>query len=151
MSFTHGFTHGDRVRWTTLGDDGLPLTRYGFVGGVNGNGGPVMVMLDGELKGNAVDPDQLAPVSVTTVELHFAGDDLLGDDQLRAGLVGLWEAEAESAGLDVSAVQHFGPGWRDELGRWTLAELSSGGQRYLVHAQPCPTNHCVTIIRADPA
>ena len=28
------FSHGDRVRWSTTGDDGLPLIRYGFVGGV---------------------------------------------------------------------------------------------------------------------
>ena len=27
------FSHGDRVRWETTGDDGLPLVRYGFVGG----------------------------------------------------------------------------------------------------------------------
>ena len=28
------FGLGDRVRWDTEGDDGLPLVRYGFVGGV---------------------------------------------------------------------------------------------------------------------
>lgn len=151
MSFTHGFTHGDRVRWCTLGDDGLPLVRYGFVGGVNGSGGPVTVMLDGELKGNAIDADQLEPVSVTTVELHLDGDDLLGDAQLRPALVGLWEAEAESAGLDVDTVEHFGHGWCDELGRWTLAALVSGGQRYLVHAHPSPADPEVAVIRADPA
>ena len=27
------FSHGDRVRWATTGDDGFPLVRYGFVGG----------------------------------------------------------------------------------------------------------------------
>jgi hypothetical protein len=151
MSFTNQFTHGDRVRWTTMGDDGLPLVRYGFVGGVNGNGGPVMVMLDGELKGSAVDPSQLEPVSVTTVELHLDGDDLLGDETVRPGLLGLWQAEAESAGLDLSTVQHFGPGFCDEHGRWTLAELASGGQRYVVRAQQSPTNPQVAIIRADPA
>ena len=43
------FGLGDRVRWATIGDDGLPLVRYGFVGGVAGERGPVMVMLDGEL------------------------------------------------------------------------------------------------------
>ena len=30
---------GDRVRFETTGDDGWPLIRYGFVGGVAGNGG----------------------------------------------------------------------------------------------------------------
>ena len=29
---------GDRVRFETTGDDGWPLIRYGFVGGVAGNG-----------------------------------------------------------------------------------------------------------------
>ena len=35
---------------TTTDDDGLPLVRYGFVGGVAERAGPVMVMLDGELE-----------------------------------------------------------------------------------------------------
>ena len=42
------------------GDDGLPLVRYGFVGGVAGERGPVVVMLDGELSGDVIDLDQLA-------------------------------------------------------------------------------------------
>ena len=28
------FRHGDRIRYETTGDDGFPLVRYGFVGGV---------------------------------------------------------------------------------------------------------------------
>ena len=43
------FQAGDRVRWETTGDDGLPLVRYGFVGGCNGDAARVVVMLDGEL------------------------------------------------------------------------------------------------------
>ena len=46
---------GDRVRWLTTGDDGLPLVRYGFVGAGVHNG-EVRVMLDGDLKGNTVLP-----------------------------------------------------------------------------------------------
>lgn len=145
------FTLGDRVRWLTLGDDGLPLVRYGFVGSVNGNGGPVTVMLDGDLKASTIDPAQLEPVSVTTVELHLDGDDLLADAELRPGLVRLWEAEAESAGLDVDDVQHFGEGWCDDAGRWTLAELVSGGRRYVVRAHASTTCPDVAIVRADPA
>ena len=30
------FTPGDRIRYECTGDDGLPLVRYGFVGGVAG-------------------------------------------------------------------------------------------------------------------
>jgi hypothetical protein len=46
------FQAGDRVRWSRLvGDDGLPVVRYGFVGGVpdGSSGGRSPVMLDGEL------------------------------------------------------------------------------------------------------
>ena len=128
------FHHGDRVRWETVGEDGLPLVRYGFVGGDIEIGDAVAVMLDGELKAGAIDTAQLAPVSVTNVVLHLTGADLLGEAQLRAGLVQLWLAEAETAGLDVGDVQAFGDGWCDDGGRWTLAELTAGGDRYLVRA-----------------
>ena len=67
------FSLGDRVRWETTGDDGLPLVRYGFVGGVAGEVGPVVVMLDGELGGDVVDLAQLEPVTITNVELHLDG------------------------------------------------------------------------------
>lgn len=127
------FQHGDRVRWATTGDDGLPLVRYGFIGAIEPDDA-VVVMLDGELRGDVVDPAQLQEVSMTSVELVLDGDDLLGDAALRCGLIWLWTAEAESAGLDVGDVQPFGDGWRDDRGRWVLAELHSGGQRYLVRA-----------------
>ena len=48
------FQHGDRVRVETIGDDGLPLVRYGFVGGMVGDQGPVVVMLDGDLKSDTI-------------------------------------------------------------------------------------------------
>ena len=40
------FSPGDRIRYECTGDDGLPLVRYGFVGGVAGSDGPVVVLLD---------------------------------------------------------------------------------------------------------
>ena len=49
------FEAGDRVRVTTVGDDGLPVVRYGTVGGVTGTNGPIVVMLDGELGGDVLD------------------------------------------------------------------------------------------------
>lgn len=143
------FSHGDRVRWATTGDDGFPLVRYGFVGRCDATGAQVVVMLDGELQVDAVDPGQLQPVTVTTLELRLDGDDLLSEPELRPGLVRLWEAEAESAGLDVGDVQRFGDGWSDDRGRWTLAELVSGGRRYVVRAQLSPDDPAVTIVRAD--
>ena len=45
------FSAGDRIRYECTDDDGLPLVRYGFIGGVAASDGPVVVMLDGELGG----------------------------------------------------------------------------------------------------
>ena len=128
------FGLGDRVRWATTDDDGLPVVRYGFVGGAAGNGGPVVVMLDGELAGEVIDLEQLEPVSITNVELHLDGPDLIDDPNLRRGLVHLWQAEAETAGLDVDALEDHGPGERLPDNSWTLGALSSGGEQYLVRA-----------------
>jgi hypothetical protein len=130
------FEPGDRVRWETLGDDGLPLVRYGFVGGCNGDGNRVAVMFDGQLKGDTVlDLDQLAPVTITNVELRLHGADLLDDPSLRQGLVSLWSAEADQAGLEVRSIQLLGTGVRDTVGDgFALAELHSGGQQYVLRA-----------------
>jgi hypothetical protein len=58
------YRHGDRIRVRSIGDDGLPLVRYGFVGGVAGDG--VAVMLDGDLGGNMV-------VDLSQIEAEEAG------------------------------------------------------------------------------
>ncbi len=52
--------------------DGFPVVKYGFVGGVTGSNGPVVVMLDGELGGDVLDLSQVRPVSITNVELCLA-------------------------------------------------------------------------------
>ena len=67
------FHHGDRIRYATTGEDGLPLVRYGFIGGVSSNGGPIVVMLDGELGGDVVDPEHVEPVHICNVTLTLAG------------------------------------------------------------------------------
>lgn len=144
------FQPGDRVRWETTGDDGLPLVRYGFVGGSNGDGNRVVVMLDGDLKGDlVVDLAQLAPVSITNVALHLHGADLLDDPTLRQGLVRLWSAEADQAGLEITALHCLGTGVRDggDDG-FALAELSSGAARYVLRATYGPQPDSVTV-RAD--
>jgi hypothetical protein len=128
------YSLGDRVRWSTTGEDGLPLVRYGFVGGVVGETGPVVVMLDGELNGDVVAIDQLEPVSITSIELRLDGVDLVSDPHLRQGLVHLWQAEAESAGLDVDSVHCMGAGYANYPGSWSLADLWSGGRQYVVRA-----------------
>ena len=143
------FGLGDRVRWSTTGDDGLPLVRYGFVGGVAGETGPVMVMLDGELKGDVIDLEQLQPVMITNVELRLDGPDLIEDPDLRRNLVHLWRAEAESAGLDVDAVESLGDGQQLPDQSWTLAAVTSGGERYVVRALRADFDPEVVRVRAD--
>jgi hypothetical protein len=143
------FGLGDRVRWATMGDDGLPLVRYGFVGGVASERGPVMVMLDGELSGDVVDLDQLQPVSITNVELHLEGPDLIEEPELRRGLVHLWQAEAEQAGLDVDSMECLGSGQLLPDQSWSLAALTSGGEQYVVRAMRDRSDPGVVLIRAE--
>ena len=141
------FSLGDRVRWATTGDDGLPLVRYGFVGGVAGERGPVMVMLDGELSGDVIDLEQLQPVTITNVELHLDGRDLIEDPELRRGLVHLWRAEAEAAGLDVDAMEmprHRPAAARRQLvagradERWRAVRRASAARRPRPRRRPDP-------------
>jgi hypothetical protein len=140
---------GDRVRVETVGDDGLPLVRYGFVGGVAGRDGPVVVMLDGELGGDVMDPSDLQPVMVTSIELRLHGTDLIAEATLRIGLLALWEAEADRAGLELDALHPMGTGVRDSNDSWALAEMTSGGEHYVVHALCMPNEPDVVYVRAD--
>ena len=140
---------GDRVRFETTGDDGWPLIRYGFVGGVSGNGGPVVVMLDGELTGDVVNRSELQPVSITSVELCLRGVDLIDDPDLRKGLVALWHAEADSAGLDVDELHPIGDGKRESDACWALAELMTADQHYVVRAIQLPNEPEIIRVRAE--
>lgn len=145
------FQPGDRVRWETTGDDGLPLIRYGFVGGCNGFGTRVPVMLDGQLKGDTVvDLDQLAPVTITNIELCLHGADLLDDLSLRQGLVSLWSAEADQAGLEVLSLELLGTGVRDGVGDgFALAALMSGGRQYVLRAMYNLKGEGMVRVKAD--
>lgn len=128
------FVPGDRVRWLCEGDDGLPQVRYGFIGDEPMPTGEVQVVFDGELGGRYVWLGHLDPVSITSIVLSMHGSDLIEDPDLRRGLVGLWRAEAESAGLEVSGMLGLGTGVRESVTSWALAEVTSGGERYVVRA-----------------
>lgn len=144
------FQPGDRVRWQTTADDGLPIVRYGFVGTGTHNG-EVRVMLDGELKGNTVLPaDDLALVHITNIELRLAGADLLSDPAMRQGLVHLWSAEADEAGLDLGPIS-FLPYRVDHLAHTPvpLARIEAGGKQYILQA--CPARHDAIHVKAAPA
>ncbi len=143
------FSPGDRVRYECIDDDGLPLVRYGFIGGVAGAGGPVVVMLDGELGGDVVNAAQVQHVTITTVELLLHGTDLVDEPELRRGLVSLWHAEAETAGLDVDSLHSIGDGECDAPGGWCLADLVAGGDRYLLRAVQLPHEPEMVRVRAE--
>lgn len=143
------FRPGDRIRVECVDDDGLPLVRYGFVGGVAGTNGPVVVMLDGELGGDILDVAELQHVTITTVELCLNGSDLMTEPLLRRGLVALWHAEADSAGLDVDSLHPLGDGLRDSSDSWALAELVAGGEQYVVRAFHVPNEPELVRVRAD--
>ena len=147
MTDTHRFRHGDRIRYAGTDNDGFPLVRYGFVGGVSSDGGPVMVMLDGELGGDVVDLDTIEQVSICNVTLKLEGSDLLDDPSLRPGLINLWQAEAEDAGLQIAAVHPLqtGIGLRDSSEGYALAELTAAGDRYMLRATRCTTEDAVLI------
>lgn len=143
------FQPGDRVRWETTGDDGLPLVRYGFVGAGVHNG-EVHVMLDGEFKGTTVLPaDDLAHVHITNLELRVSGADLLDDPALRQGLVHLWTAEADTAGLDLGSVDFLPHEPAYNGTPVPLARIEAGGQLYLLRA--CSARQDAITVRAVPA
>ena len=141
------FTQGDRVRYECTGDDGLPLVRYGFIGGVAGTDGPVVVMLDGELSGDVVNAAQVQPVTVTTVELLLHGTDLVDEPELRRGLVALWVAEADTAGLDIDCLRPYGDGECDSPGCWCLADVHAGGATFVLRASQCADE--MVLVRAE--
>lgn len=130
------FRAGDRICWKATGDDGLPVRRYGFVGGRPNPNGRVVVMFDDELKGETVVAvADLQPVNIMTVDLIIDDLELLNDPTLRQALVGLWSSEAELAGLIVEDIAQLGTGVRDVTGLgYALAELHSAGELYVLRA-----------------
>jgi hypothetical protein len=124
--------------------------RYGFVGGLLGDRGPVVVMLDGDLKNNTiVDRSEIEAVSVTNVELRLLGTDLLDDPALRQGLVNLWTAEAEDAGLAIGTLTCIGEGVPDSREGYALAELIAGGEQYVLRAIRESNGSDFVRVRAD--
>jgi hypothetical protein len=74
---------------------------------------------------------------------------LLDDPALRQALVNMWAAEAEAAGLQIAAMQHIGTGVRDASEGWTIAELSSAGERYTLRAARCPNTDDAVLVHAQ--
>ena len=144
------FQPGDRVRWQTTGEGGLPLVRYGFVGAGVHNG-EVRVMLDGQLKGTTLLPAAaLAHVHIPNVELQVAGTDILTDPEMCQGLVHLWSAEADEAGLDLGPIRLLPHDARNGTTvPVPLAHVEAGGVHYLLQA--CPARGDTVFVKAAPA
>ncbi|MCU0260779.1 MAG: hypothetical protein MUE78_07150 [Ilumatobacteraceae bacterium] len=148
----NGFQHGDRIRVELEGDDGLPLVRYGFVDASDDRWPRpgVPVMLDGEIDPTTViDLSRITAVTITNLELRLDGADLLVDPHLRRGLVQMWSAEAEAAGLEIQALHCIGDGVRDSSEGYVLAELNAGGDHYVLRATREPLDSDVVHVRAD--
>ncbi len=77
------FANGDRIKVSTVDDDGLPIVRYGTVGAELPGDGPVVVMFDDLLGGDIVDRSEVEIVTVDSVALILQGPDLATDPVLR--------------------------------------------------------------------
>jgi len=138
---------GDRVRVSQLGDGGIPEVRYGWVEQVDQL--LATVLFDGELRTETVHLGTVQPVEVTTVQLVLPGRDLLDDIELRRGLVKMWQAEADLAGLAVDALVPFGDGSLLSIDRYALGEVTAGSDSYVLVAGLSPTDHPTVCVRAE--
>jgi hypothetical protein len=144
-----GFRRGERVRISTVDDDGFPIVRYGFVSGNTASHGPVVVEFDDMLSEVIVDSSEVDLVTPTTVELTLTGIDLSQDPDLRSGLAAMWHAEADVAGLRVAALFPLGAGLRDSSDTWALAEFTFEGETYVVRVHTDPNAPDVVSVRAE--
>jgi hypothetical protein len=144
-----GFRRGERVRVSTVDDDGFPIVRYGFVSGDTATHGPVVVEFDDMLSEVIVDSSEVDRVTPTTVELTLTGIDLSQDPDLRSGLAAMWHAEADLAGLRVAALFPLGAGLRDSSDTWALAEFTFEGETYVVRVHTDPNTPDIVSVRAE--
>lgn len=130
------FQAGDRVRWESEADDGFPIVRYGFVRGTNGDATRFVVMPDDDLKNDLVlHEGKLAAVTIGNLELRLRGTDLITDPALRPGLVNLWVAEADQAGLQIRDVTPVDDASAIALHTGcTLAKVRAAGRRWELRA-----------------
>lgn len=149
---------GDRIRLVGTDEDGLPFVRYGFIApnSPDPSASPtVTVMLDGELSGEAVPFDHVELVTVANIELRLTGADLVDDPTLRRGLLPMWLAEAEMAGVALDRLCPNGDGALDQPASWLLAYATAGDDRYAIRAcvhtgtPPVIHVHAVACLDAD--
>lgn len=144
-----GFRRGERVRVSTLDDDGFPMVRYGFVSIDTASQGPVVIEFDDMLSEVIIDSSEVTRVTPTTIELVLTGVDLSHDPDLRTGLAAMWHAEADVAGLNLPALFPLGAGLRDSSDTWALAEFTFEGETYVVRVHTDPNSPDVVSVRAE--
>ncbi|MGA0862590.1 MAG: hypothetical protein ACO3RB_01730 [Ilumatobacteraceae bacterium] len=144
--------HGDRIKVSTVDDDGLPIVRYGTVGASLPDAGPVVVEFDDMLGGDIVDRSEVVAVRVDTVELVLNGPDLVSEATLRRGLADMWRAEADLAGLDIGVVHPLGSdgaGVENGTDGWLLAEFTHIGTPHVVRTTSRIDIDDTVVVRAD--
>ena len=81
---------------------------------------------------------------------HLEGNDLIKEAELRKGLLSLWLAEADTAGLDIDCWHPMGDGVCDAPGKWCLAEIEVGGEQYVLRARTYLNTPDMVHLRAEP-
>ena len=99
------------------------------------------------MRGNVVDLAELEPVHISNVTLKLVCADLLEDPESRHGLVNLWRAEAEEAGLQIAASEPA-DGRLDDREGYLLATITAAGEDYLLCAVPCPAEDNTILLQA---
>ena len=146
------FQPGDRVRWEThrrrRPPDGAVRVRRRLQRRREPRRGDARRRSQGRHRDRPRPARSRSPSPTSSCLLH--GADLLDDPSLRQGLVNLWSAEADQAGLEIRAIEYLGTGVRDSVGDgFALAELHSGGRQYVLRAVCDATNNETVHVRAD--
>ena len=149
---SRSFRSGQRVRVSTVDTDGLPMVRYGTVGGDAVSNGRIAVIYDNLAGSDLVDGSEIELLDLDLIELRLAGTDLLNDTSLRAGLAELWRAEVARAGLVVATLFPMGKG--DVVGvsdgeHFLLAEFTYNGETWVVRGAFPADAPTMVVIRAD--
>ena len=148
----HSFRSGQRVRISTVDTDGLPMVRYGTVGGDAVSSGRIAVIYDNLAGSDLVDGSEIELLDLDLIELRLAGTDLLKDTSLRAGLAELWRAEVARAGVVIATM--FPMEKDDVVGvvdgeHFLLAEFTYNGETWVVRGALASDDPTMVVIRAD--
>lgn len=128
---------GDRVRVRRTDGEGLGHVVYGYLDRVDAEKGYAFVFVDDELRASHCVLHDVDAVEIGNVEVRFDSSELClalaHNPHLRRGLVFMWQAEAELAGISVERLEflgHDGNGMHDHVDSWALASLVAGGESF---------------------